>query len=37
MGLVVAGVISNLWMRPLMSVTFSALDAVLSPLAALFR
>ena len=37
MGLVVAGMISNLWMRPLMSVTFSALDAVLSPLAALFR
>ena len=37
MGLVVAGVISNLWMRPLMGVTFSALDAVLSPLAALFR
>ena len=37
MGLVVAGVISDLWMRPLMNLTFSALQVVLSPLAALFR
>lgn len=37
MALVVAGVISNLWMRPLMSLTFSFLDLLLSPLAALLR
>ncbi len=37
MALVVAGVISNLWMRPLMSLTFSFLDLLLSPVAALFR
>lgn len=35
MGLVVAGVISKLWMLPLMSLTFGFLDLVLSPLAAL--
>lgn len=35
MGLVVAGVISNLWMRPLMQLTFRAIEWVLSPLAAL--
>ncbi|MFT4193825.1 site-2 protease family protein [Ottowia sp.] len=32
MGLVVAGVISNLWMRPLMQLTFGLLGIVLSPL-----
>ena len=32
MALVVAGVISNLWMRPLMQLTFAFLDAVLTPL-----
>lgn len=37
MALVVAGVISNLWMRPLMSLTFGFLDLVLSPLGALLR
>ncbi|WP_423460203.1 site-2 protease family protein [Ottowia sp. VDI28] len=37
MALVVAGVISNLWMRPLMSLTFGFLDLLLSPLAALIR
>ncbi|MBH1964284.1 MAG: site-2 protease family protein [Comamonadaceae bacterium] len=37
MALVVAGVISNLWMRPLMSLTFGFLDLVLSPLAALLN
>ncbi|WP_028602547.1 site-2 protease family protein [Ottowia thiooxydans] len=37
MALVVAGVISNLWMRPLMSLTFNFLDLVLSPLGALIR
>ena len=35
MGLIVAGVISKLWMLPLMSLTFSLLDLLLSPLAAL--
>ena len=35
MALVVAGVISNLWMRPLMGLTFDALDVILSPLQAL--
>ena len=37
MGLVVAGVISNLWMRPLMSITFRALELALSPLIALLN
>jgi Zn-dependent protease len=37
MALVVAGVISNLWMRPLMSLTFGFIDLLLSPLAALLR
>ena len=37
MGLVLAGVISKLWMLPLMSLTFGFLDLLLSPLAALFR
>ena len=37
MGLVVAGVISKLWMLPLMSLTFGVLDLLLSPLAALLR
>ena len=37
MGLVVAGVISNLWMQPLMSLTFGFLELLLSPLAALIR
>lgn len=35
MALVVAGVISNLWMRPLMSATFQFIDLLLRPLAAL--
>lgn len=37
MALVVAGVISNLWMQPLMSLTFGFLELLLSPLAALLR
>ena len=37
MALVVAGVISNLWMRPLMSLTFGFIELLLSPLAALIR
>ena len=32
MALIVAGVISNLWMRPLMQLTYGLLGAVLSPL-----
>ena len=35
MALIVAGVISNLWMRPLMQLTFGLLGLVLSPLEAL--
>ena len=35
MGLLVAGVISTWWMRPLMSLTFGFIDLMLSPLAAL--
>lgn len=37
MALVVAGVVSTLWMRPVMALTFSLLDLVLSPLAWLIR
>jgi zinc transporter ZupT len=34
MGLVVAGVLSTVWMRPVMGLTFDVLEAVLSPLGA---
>ena len=37
MGLLVAGIISNWWMRPLMALTFDFLDLILSPLAAILR
>lgn len=37
MGLVITGVISSLWMRPLMGATFDVLRAALSPLASLLR
>jgi Zn-dependent protease len=37
MGLVLTGVISSLWMQPLMSLTYDALQALLSPLAFLLR
>ena len=37
MALVVAGVVSAIWMRPLMGLTFGFLDIVLSPLAWLAR
>ncbi len=37
MGLVLTGVISSLWMLPLMSLTYSALQTLLSPLAFLLR
>lgn len=32
LGLLVAGVITNLWMRPLMNITYGAIDIVLIPL-----
>ena len=37
MALVITGIISNLWMRPLMALTYSLLDIVLTPLAMLVR
>jgi Zn-dependent protease len=37
MGLVLTGVISSLWMQPLMAFTFSTLQTLLSPLAILLR
>lgn len=37
MGLVIAGVLSSLWMRPLMGLTLGFLNIVLSPLAALVQ
>jgi Zn-dependent protease len=37
MALVVAGVVSSLWMQPVMALTFGLLDIVLSPLAWLTR
>lgn len=37
MALVLAGVISNLWMRPLMALTYTFLETVLMPLAMLVR
>ena len=37
MGLVIAGVISTLWMKPVMALTFGLLDVLLSPLALLLK
>ncbi|MDM0076931.1 site-2 protease family protein [Variovorax sp. J2P1-59] len=37
MGLVLAGIVSNYWLRPLMSFGYAAVDLLLSPLAALIR
>lgn len=37
MGLVLAGVLGNLWLRPLMSLTYGLLQIVLTPLAMLVR
>ncbi len=37
MGLVLAGILSTLWMRPLMSLTYSFLDLVLMPLGFLVK
>ena len=36
MALVISNVISNLWMRPLMGLTFSLLDLLLTPFSLLF-
>lgn len=37
MGLVVAGIVSTLWMQPVMRLTFDLLDVMLSPFAYLLR
>ena len=37
MGLVLTGLISSFWMQPLMSLTYAALQTMLSPLAYLLR
>jgi Zn-dependent protease len=37
MALVVSGLVSSLWMQPMMALTFGFVDLVLSPLAALVR
>jgi hypothetical protein len=34
---VIAGVVSSLWMQPLMALTYGLLDFVLTPLAMLFN
>jgi len=37
MALVISGVLSSLWMRPLMSLTYGLLDILLTPVAMVFR
>ena len=37
MGLVIAGVVGNLWLRPLMGIGYDAINLLLSPFAALLR
>jgi Zn-dependent protease len=37
MGLVLAGVLGNIWMRPLMNLTYSVIDLVLTPLSFLVK
>ncbi len=37
MGLVIAGVLGNLWMRPLMGVTYGLIEALLTPLSMLVK
>ncbi len=37
MGLVIAGLISSLWMQPLMALTYGLLDLLLTPIAAIFN
>ncbi len=37
MGLVIAGVVGNLWLRPLIAFGYGAIDLLLTPLSAVFR
>jgi Zn-dependent protease len=37
MALVVSGLVSSLWMQPVMALTFGLVDVLLSPLSALVR
>jgi hypothetical protein len=37
MALVISGVLSSFWMRPLMSLTFGLLDILLLPVSMIFR
>ena len=37
MALVVSGLVSSLWMQPMMALTFGLVDLLLSPLSALVR
>ena len=37
MGLVIAGIVGTVWLRPLMSLGYSAIDLLVTPLAALLR
>jgi Zn-dependent protease len=37
MGLVIAGVVGTLWLRPLMSLGYGAINLLLTPLTALLR
>jgi Zn-dependent protease len=37
MGLVLAGIVSNYWLRPLMAVGYSAVNLLLTPIIALIR
>ena len=37
MGLVIAGVVGTLWLRPLMGLGYSAINLLLTPLTALLR
>ena len=37
MGLVLLGVVGSYWLRPLMSLGYSAIDLILSPFMALLR
>jgi hypothetical protein len=36
MALVIAGVVSKLWMQPLMALTYGLLDILLAPIAMIF-
>jgi hypothetical protein len=37
MGLVIAGIVSTWWLRPLMNFGYQAIDLLISPLTALLR